>query len=810
MLKNYIKIAFRYMARDKAYSFINIVGLSVGVTCCLLLALYIQDEMSFDKHHSGVENIYRVTSIMGEKFDNRVMRTTSAPIVWGIKDEIPEIDVVTRLVNPPGASQNLIRYGDNQFYESDGYIADSTLFKIFTYRFKEGNPVNALTEANSVVVTEKLAKKLFGTESALNKVIYINQGGPSSDFRVTGVLDVDQENSHIQANFFVSMTSNGWAEYLRTPEVSDQWAGQNFLLSYIKLKPGHSPESVLPKMNSVFLKHGADDLKALGMKKTLGLDPVKDIYLYSASGDVSPRITYLYVIASIAGVILLIACINFMNLSTAKSTKRANEVGLRKTLGAYRSSLVKQFLGEVMVVVVIAIAISLILVQVLLPIFNQLTMKDIGLDSDKVIYFGIALVIVTVVTGLVAGSYPAFYLSSFQPAKVLKGKMALNNSGNLLRRSLVVFQFVVAIILVCGMIVISQQLEYMRSKDLGFDSEQKVVLPLRTESARKSHQILQNELLKISSVDGVTGTNYTPGSYIWTDFSLYPDGSNMEKAIMIKNNWVEPNYINFLGIKLIAGRNFTDNREADSQNKIILNEIAVRQLGFEPEAIVGQRLYSDRQGTRTAYEVIGVMDDYHQITVKEEVFPMLFRLPLDVSEHDYMMLQIQAGGFQESIGKIESLWKRINGDTPFEYSFLDDDIKRQYEEDVRVSQVITSFTVIAMIISCLGLYGLSTYMAERRFKEIGVRKVLGASINEIMAMMSTEFIRLVLIAFIIAVPVSIYGIQHWLSSFAYKTPIGISIFIIAGVSALLIALITVSFQSFKAASVNPVKSLRTE
>jgi len=810
MLKNYIKIALRYMARDKVYTLINIVGLSVGVTCCLLLALYIQDEMSFDKHHADVENIYRVTSIMGEKFDNRVMRSTSAPIVWGIKDEIPEIDVVTRLVNPPGVSQNLIRYEDNQFYESDGYIADSTLFKIFTYRFKEGDPTKALVEANSVVITDKLATKLFGKESALNKVIHINQGGPSSDFRVTGVLADKQQNSHIHANFFVSMTSNGWAEYLRSPEVTDQWAGQNFLLSYIKLTPGHTAESVLPKINAVFLKHGADDLKALGMKKSLGLDPVKDIYLYTASGDSSPRVAYLYVIASIAGVVLLIACINFMNLSTAKASKRANEVGLRKTLGAYRSSLITQFLGEVMVIVVIAIVLSLILVQITLPVFNQMTMKQISLDADKVIFFGSALVMVTVITGLISGSYPAFYLSSFQPAKTLKGKMSLNNSGSFLRRGLVVFQFVVAIILVCGMIVISQQLDYMRSKDLGFEAKQKVILPLRTESTRKNHEILHNELLKVSSIKGVTGTNYTPGSYIWTDFSLYPEGSDMEKAIMIKNNWVEPNYIDFLHIKLIAGRNFTENREADSQNKIILNRMAVTKLGFEPKTIIGQNLYSDRQGTRTSYEVIGVMDDYHQITVKEEVFPMLFRLPLEVAEHDYMVLDIEAGKFQQGIGMIENIWKKINADTPFEYSFLDEDIKRQYEDDLRVSQMITSFTVIAMIISCLGLYGLSTYMAERRFKEIGVRKVMGASVNEIMAMMSSEFIRLVLIAFIIAVPVSLYGIHQWLENFAYKTPVGISIFIIAGVCSLLIAVVTVSFQSFKAASVNPVKSLRTE
>jgi len=279
---------------------------------------------------------------------------------------------------------------------------------------------------------------------------------------------------------------------------------------------------------------------------------------------------------------------------------------------------------------------------------------------------------------------------------------------------------------------------------------------------------------------------------------------------MIKNNWVEPNYIDFLKIKLIAGRNFTENREVDSQNKIILNRIAVNQLGFEPKEIIGQNLYHDRQGVRIAYEVIGVMDDYHQITVKEEVFPLSFHLPLEAAQHDYMIVDVQADALQQSIAKIEETWKVINSDTPFEYSFLDEDIKRLYDDDVRVSQVITSFSVIAMMISCLGLYGLSTYMAERRFKEIGVRKVMGASVNEIMAMMSSEFVRLVLIAFIIAVPVSLYGIHQWLENFAYKTPVNISIFILAGVSALLIAIITVTFQSFKAASVNPVKSLRTE
>lgn len=810
MWRNYIKVAVRNLVRDKGYSVINIAGLSVGVACCLLLALYIYDETTYDKHHRDADGLYRVTSTISKLTEGQVMRTTSPPIVWGIKDEIPEIELVTRFVSPPNTSQNLIRYEDNQFYEQDGYIADSTFFKMFTYDFKEGDAETALKEANSVVINEDIAVKLFGNESALNKVIYINQGGPGGDFRITGVLARKQGNSHIDGRFYISMHSGGWAEYMRNPSVIDEWAGQNFVFSYVKLRSGADHAAVIPKMNAAFQRHAAEDLKALGFTKTLGLEGVKDLYLYSAYGDVNARITYVYVIGSIALVILLIACINFMNLTTAKATKRASEVGLRKTLGAYRTSLMAQFLGEVMIIVTVAIVLSLILVQLLLPFFNHLTMKQIAFDSENIRFFVIAIFAMMIITGMIAGSYPAFYLSSFQPAKVLKGKISLNNSGGLLRRSLVVFQFVVAIMLVCGMIVISQQLNYMQAKDLGFDAIQKVVIPLRTEAAQKNHEVLRNALGNIPSINRVTGTNYAPGSYIWNDFSLYPEGSNMDQAVMVKNSWIQPNYLDVMGIRLIAGRNFTNDRETESQNRIILNKIAVKELGFEPEDIVGRELYTEWQGERRTYFVIGVMDDFHQVTVKEEVFPVLFRVPDDQSVYDYLILDMKGNQFQETISSIESAWKEINSDTPFEYSFLDDDIRKLYDEDKRVAGVITSFTTIAIIISCLGLYGLSTYMAERRFKEIGVRKVMGASVQQIMSMMSSEFIRLVLIAFLIAVPISWYAINEWLDNFAYKVPVGATVFVGAGLSALFIAVITVSFQSFKAATANPVQSLRNE
>jgi putative ABC transport system permease protein len=809
MLQNFIKIAFRNLIRNKVYSFINIAGLSVGIACCVVLCLYIQNELTYDKHHQDGENIYRVTSLMGLDKDKRPMKTTSAPIVWGIKDEVPEFDVVTRLVNPPNVAKNLIRYEDKLFYESDGYIADSTLFDVLTYDFIEGSPGEALSEANSVVLTEALAKKLFGDESAINKVININQGGPAADFRVTGVIS-KKYPSHITANFFVSMTSSGWASYLRSPEVTDEWAGQNFLLSFVKLKPGSDVAAVKSKMNKVFMKHGADDLKRLGFSKELGLEPVRDIYLKSSNGNQSPRMVYIYVIASIAVFILLIACINFMNLSTAKAAKRANEVGLRKTLGALRTSLIGQFLGEALVIVIIGIAFSMILVQLILPSFNEMTGKTITLGSENIYFIIGSLVAITLITGIIAGSYPAFYLSSFQPASVLKGKSVIQSSNSLLRKSLVVFQFVIAICLVCGMIVISKQLSFIQEKDLGFNASHKIVLPLRTQTATNNFETLKNEFGKLASVEAVSASTYVPGSQIWHDFSLYPEGGSMETAVMMRNNSVEPNYINTLGIKLLAGRTFSDNRANDANTKIVVNKEAAKRLGFTPEEIVGQPLFAEWQGQKFEYEVIGVMDDYHQVSLKEAIYPLLFRMPLETNNYDHLIIHTSASNFSETIAQIESKWKTIVSDTPFEFFFLDENIEKQYNEDKKVAKVITSFTIIAMIISCLGLYGLSTYMAERRFKEIGVRKVLGASVQQIVSMMSGEFLILVAVAFVVAVPISWYGANKWLEGFAYKTHPDLSIFVYAGLAAFTIALLTVSFESVKAASGNPVKALRNE
>jgi putative ABC transport system permease protein len=805
MLQNYIKIALRNLLRNKVYSAINILGLALGVACCLLLALYIQDEINFDKHHVRVNDLYRIVTNFQTDVGFNKQGSCSPPIAMTIKEEVPEVEVAVRVLNPPGIAQNLIRYQENFLYETNGFLADSTLFDVFTYELTEGNPKKALVLANTVVLSDKLAKKLFGNEPALDKLISISQGGKPYEYKVTGVFK-EKNNSHIKANFFTSMTSSGWGEYVSKEK---EWAGQNFVPSYLKLVAGHDRASVEKKINDVLQRHGAEAMKVLGLHKTLSIEPVKDIYLRSDAGK-SPRIGYLYVVASIALFILLIACINFMNLSTAKATKRAAEIGIRKTMGAFRSSLVSQILGEAMVIVVFSIISSIVLVQVALPFFNQLTDKSISFNAGNTLYFIGAACVLTIITGLLAGSYPAFYLSSFQPAQVLKGKLNVGTASGKLRQGLVIFQFMIAIALVCSVFIISGQLNFMMEKDLGFDSSAKIVLPLRTEEAHNQYDGLKKEIEQNSSIKAVSGCTYVPGSNIWSDMMFYPDGGNMDKAVDIRRNTIDVGFMELLNMKLLAGRTFTDNRKMENQVKLILNRMAVTKLGFTPEKIVGQNLHFDWQGKKYDFQVIGVMEDYHQNSLHEEIKPVLFEMADSTKRYDYMIASVSPSNFDQTIQSIEKVWKSQIHDTPFEYSFLDQNIQKQYDDDKRISKIISSFGLIAMIICSLGLYGLSSYMAERRFKEIGIRKVMGASVPQIVTMMSTEFVKLVLIAFLIAVPIAWYGMSKWLQGFAYRVEISWLVFALAGVIALAIALLTVSFESIKSAMGDPVKSLRSE
>lgn len=809
MLKNFITIAFRSMMRNKAYSLINLSGLSIGLACCLLLALFIQTEMGYDTHHKDLDNLYRIVSHFHGDMELKGLATCSPPVVMTMREEVPGIEAATRLISLPGISQCLVKYETNLFYETGGYIADSTLFDVLTFQFLEGNPKNALTQPNTVVITDAVAGKLFGDEPALNKMISIDQGNGLAEFKVTGVMK--KHNSHLQPNFITSLvTPGGMSEYTLSDEAQREWAGQNFVISYVRLSAQATAKDVEAEMNEVLVKHGAEAMKAMGFKKTLHLEPVRDIYLKSDLGR-SPRIIYIYIIASVAAFILLIACINFMNLATAKATKRAGEIGLRKVMGAFRSSLIMQILGEAMIIVLISIVLGIVIVQLALPYFNFLTGKEISFVNENVPYFFASLLFIALFTGLVSGSYPAFYLSSFQPAQVLKGKFNVGNASGLLRKALVVFQFMIAIVLVCGMIIISKQLNFMQKTNLGFEPGNKVVIPLRTNVAKRSYQALKSELTKNPYVQNVTGADFIPGSTVWNDLLLYPQGSSMESAVYHPLNDVDYNYADVLDIKLIAGRHFSDN-QAGEQGKIIISRKSAESFGFTPEKAIGQQLFMDWQGTTLRFEVIGVTEDFHQNSLKEVIKPNAFRV-LRTEEWDTfenMVVSVKAGDFNEAMESIKSTWSSVVNDTPFEFSFMEEELRKQYIEDKRLSQVIISFTVIAMFISCLGLYGLSSYMAERRFKEIGVRKVMGASINQIVRLMSLEFVKLVAVAFVLAVPLGWYIMNKWLTGFAYKIDIDVMVFLYAGMAALLIALLTISFESIKAAAGNPVNALRSE
>lgn len=807
MLRNYLKIAIRSLVRTKVYSIINVSGLSLGVACCLLLALYVQDEFGYDQHHERLNDLYRIDT----KFEGVVgfdkLASVSPPIPMTLKEELPEIEAATRLV-PTFSNQNLIQYGDNKFYESKAFVADSTLFDVLTYEFREGNPKKALTDANTVVISETLARKLFGNESALDKSILISQGNNPVNYKVTGVYK--QNKTFLEANFFTSIMSEGSGDYVRNnPQAANEWAGQNFVGGYIKLRPGHSEKAVEKAINDILVKYGAEDMKALGITKSLFLEPVKDIYLKSQI-DKSQRITYIYVIVSIAAFILMLACINFMNLSTAKATKRASEIGIRKVMGAFRGSLIRQILGEAMVIVAISIAISVVLVSAALPAFNELSGKAISFNTENVLYFGIALLTLAIVTGLVAGSYPAFYMSSFQPVEVLKGKFTLSNASGRLRQGLVVFQFTVAIVLVCGMLVISRQLSFMKEKDLGFDPAAKILIPLRTTDARQKYESLKSVLESMSSVNAVSATTFPPGAPIFNDMAFYREGGSMDNAILNRRNSIDAGYMDLLGIKLIAGRAFTDNRQSESQGKLIINRTSAKKFGVEPDQMIGEKLYFDWQGQNYSFQVIGVIEDYNQTSLKDPIIPIVFEIPQDVNQYNYIVASVNPSEFSATVSAIEKTWKNQVTDAPFEYSFLDENIQLQYNEDQRISKIITNFAVIAMIVCSLGLYGLSSFMAERRLKEIGVRKVMGASVTQILGMMSKEFVKLVLLAFVIATPLSWYAMNKWLEGFEYKTTLDALIFTYAGLGAIVIALLTISYESLKAANTNPAKTLRNE
>jgi putative ABC transport system permease protein len=816
MFKNYIKIAWRNIKSNKLYSFINVLGLTIGLTCCLLITLYVIHETSYDSYHKNINHLYELATTFVKEGKEDPKPNTPAPMAAAMKQEYPEIMETTRLLTLFAEDKTLLQYqppieAPKSFYETKGYAADSTFFRLFTYNFIEGNPETCLDAPNTVVLSEEIAKKLFGSERALNKVIKIssNTNGDTT-FTVTGVFRPVNQPTQIDARFFISMKGGGLEGFATT---QTDMAGNNMFTTFFLLKAGADPKALEAKFPAFVQKYIGESLKTMGFYKKQFLIPVKDMHLHSGMDvNISPvgSVTSLYVLGSIALFTLLLACINFMNLSTARSSKRSAEVGIRKVLGAERTALIRQFIGESVFMSIIALLFAVLITLFFLPVFSYISGVQLNLNISSNLPLLFAFLAVAVITGVLAGSYPAFYLSSFRPIKVLKGQLANSLSAVMMRKGLVVFQFIISVVLIIASVVINKQMKYMRTKDLGFIKDQQIVIPMRSSAAKNIYTPLKDAIKKNTLVENAGASFYYPGIFNPSDMGLRREGKNPDESKLVHTNVVDESLLQTLGIQPAAGRIFSAQFPADTNNRIIVNMEAVKQIGFaSPEEAIGQRLFFDWRGQSYNYTIVGVIKDFHFQDLHVPIAPYGFFLN-NQPFYNYLVVHAKTPNISTLLGQLQKTWTALNPNEPFEYSFLDEDFQKNYDTENRRAAMVDFFTMIAILISCLGLFGLATFSAEQRTKEIGIRKVLGASVTDVVSLLSKDFLRLVLIALVIAAPIGWYFMNKWLQDFAYRTHISWWIFVIAGLFALVIASFTISTQAIKAALTSPVKNLRTE
>jgi len=816
MFRNYLKIAWRNLMKNKIFSFINIFGLSVGLTCCMLVTVYLYNEINYDKYHNNINHLYQLGTIFIKDGKEEKTPNTPAPMATAMKQEFPEISETARLMTLFSEDKTLLQYKESaaevkSFYETKGYMADASFFQLFTYHFIEGNGVTALKDPNTLVLSEEIAKKFFGSEPALNKIIHINSNtNGEHDFKVTGVFRPIDKPSQIDARFFLSFAGGDVEQFMKK---QTDMVSNNMFNTFFLVKPGADARKLESKFPAFVDKYMSTSLKASGFNKKQFLIAVKDIHLYAGMpNDITPvgSTTYLYILASIALFTLLIACINFMNLSTARSSKRSAEVGIRKVLGAGKTSLLKQFLGESLLMSILAFAIALIIALLLLPAFSKVSGRNLSLDFGKEWFIVAGFLALSIITGLLAGSYPAFYLSSFIPVKVLKGRFQNSLSAIALRKGLVIFQFIISVVLIIASVIIMTQMKYLRSSDLGFAKDQQIVIPLRSTTAKNSYASLKNKILSNTQVLNTGASLYYPGIMNPSDMLVYPEGKTMNDAKDVHTNWVDESFLQTLNITPLAGRLFSKEFPADTNFRMIVNEKAIKELGFgTAQNAIGKRVTLDWRGQSYSWSIIGVLKDFHFQDLHVAIEPYAFQLNTPPI-YNYLIVHAKAADISSVLKNIQADWHQLNPNEPFEYSFLDEDFQKNYEAENHLSAIVGYFTVIAILICCLGLFGLATFSAEQRIKEIGVRKVLGASVTGIVALLSKDFLKLVAISVVVASPIAWWIMHKWLQDFAYRTRISWTVFVLTTILALLIALITISFQAIKAAVANPVKSLRTE
>lgn len=801
--------------KHKGFSFINIFGLSIGLTCCMLISLYIFYENSYDQYHEKGDQIYQLGIIFDNEGKGEHRVTVPAALGDLIKQDFPEIQERTRLLSLFQDDKTLLQYEEagniaESFYETNGYLADPAHFKIFTYNFIEGDPATALNEPNTVVVAEEIARKFFGDQPALNKVLKISSStNGDHEFLITGVFRAQDEPSHLDARFIMSPKGGNLEQYFIN---STTLLNNNMFFTYFLLDKGVNPHQVESKFPAFVERHMGKELRERGTDRKLFLTNIEDIHLHpTIETYVTPSgsKTYLHILASIAILTLLIACINFMNLSTSRSSKRSLEVGVRKVLGAEKGSLIYQFLGESLILAFLAFLLAIIFTTLLLPLFQQISGKEIIFNFNQHGILLAGFILLAVITGLLAGSYPAFYLSSFKPVRVLKGRFSNSLSATALRKGLVIFQFVISVVLIIGSVVISKQMNYLRSKDLGFIKDQQVVIPLRSNLSKSNFLALKNNLTHNNAVNSAGGSLYYPGIFNPMDWLMHKEGNTVQDAKSVYINYVDDNYLQTLGINLVAGRLFSPQFPADTNSNIIINEKAISELGFSsPEEAVGEWIGFDWEGSMMKFTIVGVVKDFHFKDLHIPIEPYGFLLGKN-THFNYLIAYIKDNTGM-SLKTLEQEWNALNPNEPFEYSFLDQDFQKNYQAESQLSSMIGYFTLIAIIISCLGLFGLANFSFEQRVKEIGIRKIMGASVSNLVGLLSFDFLKLVIIAIILATPIAWYIMNEWLSEFAYKITISWQIFLLTSFLAIIIALLTISFQAIKAAMVDPVKNLRVE
>ncbi|UCE40746.1 MAG: ABC transporter permease [Candidatus Aminicenantes bacterium] len=798
MLKNYLKIAFVNLKKHKAFSFINIFGLAIGMACCILIAAYVFHELSYDKFHEKAERIYRLRSELKISGDDLDIPKSSPPMADYLVKNYPEVIDAVRLRK---IGRVPIRYRENLDYEDHIFFADNSVFNIFTFPLVKGDSRTALSTAHSCVITEDMAQKYFGSEDPTGRLLNLND---QFDFTVTGVMKNVPHNSHFIFNMLCSFET--YAQNFKRD--MNNWLSINNY-TYVLLEKGADYKKLELKLPAMIEKNVGTMLKYVKGEMVLSLQPLTNIHLYSElmqeiSGN--SNIVYVYIFSAIALFILAIACINFMNLSTARSANRAREVGMRKVLGADRGKIIRQFLSESILNSIISCVIALIVVDLTLPLFRSISGIDLRIDYTQNFWLIPGLVGLAVFVGLIAGSYPAFFLSGFQTTRVLKGEYKAGKAGNRFRSVLVIVQFTISIALIVSTIIVFNQLNYMKNRGLGFLKEQVVVIPISDESTLSTLRPVKQELENHTGIVRAAASSHVPGQTTYFN-PFIPEGFSLEQMQYMGELYIDHEFIPTMGIEIVAGRNFSEEFTTDISESVIINETAAQKFSWDDP--VGKTIQEvSTSGRLSEYTVIGVVKDFHMESLRKKIAPLF----IGYTTHNInsLSVRIKTENIPATLSFLESKMRMLDPFRPFEYAFLDDSFDAQYRAEERLSRVFSYFAILAVFIACLGLFGLASFTAEQRTKEIGIRKVLGASVSGIVLLLSKEFTKWVLIANAIAWPIAYFALRIWLQGFAYRTNLTFTAFIFSAVISLLVAVLTVNYQAIKSAVTNPVDSLRYE